>query len=333
MPGMSVAVGIIANPESGKDVRRIVTEASFVTTQEKLQHLKRILVGLGAAGPIEVLLARDAERLPERALESLPERSRPAIKMRPVVYPLSGTPADTEVGTRALGKAGAGFVIVLGGDGTNRLVHKAAPKMPLLPFSTGTNNAFPYWMEGTSLGAAAAVAAHRLRLTRPFARRLCRLRVNTPASQEIALIDVAVLEPGGQVKTVSNGKTLRELFLTRGEPWAVGLSSVLGWWDPLPARSGGGRRVLLDPGGPSNIRVPIGPGRIEPLSVRGVQALAPGEPVILAGPAVIALDGEPQLILGNGEKGSVTLEEGPRVLDPNALLEWGAREGLFRGGG
>ncbi len=42
-------VGIIANPASGKDIRRIVGNAITVDNQQKLNIVKRILVALTAS--------------------------------------------------------------------------------------------------------------------------------------------------------------------------------------------------------------------------------------------------------------------------------------------
>ncbi len=45
--------------------------------------------------------------------------------------------------------------MVLGGDGTNRLVAKKIGNIPLVPISTGTNNAFPINIDPTVAGLAA----------------------------------------------------------------------------------------------------------------------------------------------------------------------------------
>jgi predicted polyphosphate/ATP-dependent NAD kinase len=50
---------------------------------------------------------------------------------------------------------GVACVIVIGGDGTSRVVAKGSQEMPLIPLSTGTNNAFPRFLESTLAGLAA----------------------------------------------------------------------------------------------------------------------------------------------------------------------------------
>ena len=43
-------VGIIANPASGTDIRRLVAYGSVFNNQEKVRIVRRILLGLEAAG-------------------------------------------------------------------------------------------------------------------------------------------------------------------------------------------------------------------------------------------------------------------------------------------
>ena len=43
-------VGIIANPASGKDIRRLVAHATTIDNQGKVSIVRCALVGLGAAG-------------------------------------------------------------------------------------------------------------------------------------------------------------------------------------------------------------------------------------------------------------------------------------------
>ena len=64
-------VGIIANPASGKDIRRLVARASVFDNNEKINILQRILLALDAAGVDEVLIMPDYYGLGERALDGL----------------------------------------------------------------------------------------------------------------------------------------------------------------------------------------------------------------------------------------------------------------------
>ena len=45
-----VTVGIIANPASGRDIRRLVSHASVFPTAEKANMVQRVFAALGALG-------------------------------------------------------------------------------------------------------------------------------------------------------------------------------------------------------------------------------------------------------------------------------------------
>ena len=106
-----------------------------------------------------------------------------------------GTQDDSTCAAALLAEMGVGCIITLGGDGTNRVVAKACHDIPLVPISTGTNNVFPYMIEGTVAGLAAGVVASG----RVDAAKVCRrapilelLRNNEPI--DLALIDLVVTE-------------------------------------------------------------------------------------------------------------------------------------------
>src|SRR5207237_3926226 len=73
--------------------------------------------------------------------------------------PVLGSSADSTRAARLLAELDAGCIITLGGDGTNRAVAMGCGTVPLVPISTGTNNVFPTFMEGTIAGMAAGLVA------------------------------------------------------------------------------------------------------------------------------------------------------------------------------
>lgn len=327
LAGAGLTLGIIANPEAGRDVRRLVTESSVVTSQEKMGHLRRLLVGIGAAGRLPVLLAEDLEALPRRALDGIGKDRLPDLDVRDLAYELTGTSADTTRGAELLVESGAGILVTVGGDGTNRLVHGAVPDVPLVPLSTGTNNAFPLWMEATTLGLAAGLAARFGLTEEPFVKRLMRLVVEGPFGREIALVDLAVLAPTRRGRAVWNATDLAELFLTRAEPTAIGLSSIGGWTLPLAAGSAEGRHLTFTDDSGTLVSAPIGPGRFETFSVGRIEPLLSGGRVRVEGPASLAFDGEPLHVLAAGHEAHIHIERGPLVINPGAVLAWAATEG------
>jgi pimeloyl-ACP methyl ester carboxylesterase len=53
-------VGVVADPLSGRDIRRLVTQASVFPTAEKANMIQRMLTGFGAVGVQRVLLSTEA---------------------------------------------------------------------------------------------------------------------------------------------------------------------------------------------------------------------------------------------------------------------------------
>ena len=52
-------VGVVANPLSGRDIRRLVTQASVFPTAEKANMIQRMLAAFGAVGVHRALLSTD----------------------------------------------------------------------------------------------------------------------------------------------------------------------------------------------------------------------------------------------------------------------------------
>ena len=83
-------------------------------------------------------------------------------------------------------------IVVLGGDGTHRVVARACGDVPICALSTGTNNAFPEMREATVAGLAAGLVATG-RAGDGALRREAALAVDVPgAPRDLALVDVAV---------------------------------------------------------------------------------------------------------------------------------------------
>ncbi|MGI9323043.1 MAG: diacylglycerol kinase family protein, partial [Pseudomonadales bacterium] len=148
-------LGIIVNPFSGRDVRRVAARASASGHQEKQQQVTRLVLGALSQGVDEVFLAHDPFRVSERAVANLPQRKQVTI----LKFPLTHSAADTESMARLFWEAGCRVFVVLGGDGTSRIVALTLPDATLLPLSTGTNNVFPYRLEASVAGLAAGLIA------------------------------------------------------------------------------------------------------------------------------------------------------------------------------
>ncbi|MAE93424.1 MAG: hypothetical protein CL910_02060 [Deltaproteobacteria bacterium] len=329
--GAARPLGVIANPMSGRDVRRLVGRAQTQTPDAKRNQLQRAVVGAVAAGVDEVLLVRDLFRVSERAVELL----RLGATMRFLdIGKLETKPSDTLRAVEAMRKARCGALLVLGGDGTQRLVAQAWPDAPLLPLSTGTNNVFPETVEATTAGAAAGlVAAGRIELPEVATRaKLVRVRY-ADGSESIGVIDGVQIEgdhPGSYMPF--DPEKIRHMLLTRAEPASVGMSPIGGLTLPCGMEEDFGVEVECTGAGEGGrpLRVPVSPGLYRTAYVKSVRRVSLGEPVAFTGPGLIEFDGDRERVLAPGEQATLSVvREGPWVIDTRRALRVAAEQGLY----
>ena len=329
-------VGIIANPMSGRDIRRVVAQASVFPNTEKTSMVLRIIRAVGALGVERVLLSTDAFGIAAgvlrevRRLRAAPPSARvrlPEIEF--MTLPRStGSATDTTEYARIVAQRCSAAVVVLGGDGTMRAAARGLGDTPMLALSTGTNNTFPIMLEATvagmALGLIATGRAHAP-IERAKVLHVDVARADGTGRHEIALVDVCV-NTIGEIGSRAVWKTdsLRELYCTFAESDAIGLSSIPGQIMPTGRTAPHGVAVLIGPSGRSSrtVLAPIAPGLLEPVGVDACEPLHPGvtRHVGLAR-GTVALDGERELEFGPGDRIGVTLAaDGPRVIDVPAVL-------------
>ena len=323
-------VGIIANPASGKDIRRLVACGSVFDSQEKINIIRRVLLGLDAMGVEEAFMMPDDYGLGRCALEDLRLSLRASLlRLRP-----RGIQEDSTEAARMLREMGVGCIVTLGGDGTNRVTAKACGDVPLVPISTGTNNVFPYMVEGTLAGLAAGILALGLMEDHPLCFRSPRLELRRGEGLvDIALVDVVVAEAGClATRAVWEVDTVREIFLSRSRPSNIGFSSVGGCLCPLPPDSGKGLHIRVGKG-PCRVKAPIAPGLVRWVPIASHRPFGPDERIPIARvPSAIALDGEREISVRKGENLAVSIHpNGPLVVNIERALECACRLGLFRG--
>ncbi len=327
-------VGIIVNPEAGKDIRRLVAMGISSSHSEKVNILRRLLTGLDAVGVDAVLLMPEAVGLGPAALGGLGERVRERVQFLPLTT--TATAEDSTQAARMMREWGARCIVTVGGDGTCRAVAKGAGAVPLLPISTGTNNVFPRFIEGTVAGMAAGLFALKGELS-PFKRRAKRLEVlKGDRVLDIALIDAAFYDAAFQgSRAIWDLERVRGLVLTQGLPFCIGLSAIGGFLEPVGPWEERGLYLRFAPDGAGlPVVAPIGPGLLAKASVEEVQALPLGASLAVEPtPCMLALDGEREIYVGGGEQLRLRLSgEGPWVLDFEGILKESAERGLFRPG-
>jgi predicted polyphosphate/ATP-dependent NAD kinase len=320
-------VGIIANPVSGKDIRRLVAHASTFDNNEKINIVRRALLALDSLGIGEVWYLPDSYAIVERAAAT----AELALDLQPLPMEVIGNASDSYEAACRLVDLGAGAIITLGGDGTNRVVAKGCEEVPLVAVSTGTNNVFPRMVEGTLAGLAAGLAALGV-ADEAIARRPRLDILINDEPRDIALIDVvtspqqwigarAVWEPGH----------IREVVLSRIMSGEIGICGIGGMLFPDAAGSSFGAHIVVGGEGTS-VMAPLAPGIVHEVPIAGAAKVLPGESVRLqSAPGTIALDGEREIeLLTDQDEIIVTLNpHGPFVVDIPGAINQGALAGVF----
>ena len=341
-----VTVGIIANPAASKDIRRLVAQGRVVPDWEKVNSVRRALIGLQSTAVEKVVAMPDSGNLCRRAADD----SSVTLPLELLPMPPRYTEGDTMRAAAMMDEMGVGCLITLGGDGTNRAVAAATSRLPLVAISTGTNNIFPVMVEGTLAGiAAGVVAAGRLDpVETSVVSKTLRLRVNGEF-RDLALVDVAISrERYVATRAIWDLDTVHEVFLTRAEPAGIGLSSVGGRLHPLSLADVGGLRYRLGRGGAdtagdanddasraappaTTVMAPVAPGIVEPAVIAQWELLHEGVPVALEPRyCTVALDGERALTLTPDDAVEIMLaRDGPPVVQIQRTLLHAAQQGLF----
>lgn len=327
---MSGSIGIIANPSSGKDIRRIVSYGGMTTNNEKINILRRIILGIVHAGGVDTIYYMpDYIKLVEEALAGMFDNENELIKesgirIQPLQMDMLGLEEDSIRAAALLRDLGVGCVIVLGGDGTSRAVAKEIQKVPMISISTGTNNVFPLNIEGTIAGWAAGTVASGRIDCRPAIRPCKRLEIlNEDGSlRDIALIDAVILEEQHLgSRAMWDTKEFDQIFLTCCAPEYIGISSIGGQLVTIEKTDPEG--LTLNIGSGTKVCAPIAPGIFRPVEIAECARMEIGKTYpVRKTPCVIAVDGERSISVAPGTKVSIRLTmEGPLIVDTKRVLE------------
>jgi len=340
-------IGVIANPVSARDIRRVVAHAGNLQITDRVNIVLRVLQAARAAGLERALLMPDRggiRALLERHLRR-GDLLLPAIEFLPM-EPKS-TVEDTFAATRLLQRAGVAAIVVLGGDGTHRAVVReliaGGAALPIAGLSTGTNNAFPEFCEPTVTGLAVGLyASGRIaggEALVPNKLVEVSLGQGAAARRDVAIVDAVVTRDRSiGARALWKTHSLAHAYLAFAEPQAIGLSAIGGLLEPVGRRERGGLAVQLGrdvEGALLDLQVPIAPGLVCPVPVAGWQRMVADQalavPLAHGVAGTVALDGERELAFDAGERLSMTLREDAFcTLDVARCLAVAARDGLFR---
>ncbi len=343
MKSEASTVGIIANPVSARDIRRVVANATSLQITDRANIVLRVLAALKACGVERVLIMPEAGGIRghvERGLMRATHR-RDALfpDIEYVSMPITGTVTDSQTAARRMAEAGVAAIVVLGGDGTHRAVVAECGQTPIAGISTGTNNAFPEHREPTITGLAAGLMATG-RVPRSVATQANkRLEVSINGDQhDIALVDIALVsERYIGARALWRPDNFRELYVTFADPEVIGMSAIAGLLCPVSRREPGGMYLRLEHAATATqtVQAPIAPGMIIPVGVKAwepMRANHPIKPQPRAGS--IALDGERELSFSEQDEVTITLVENAfQTVDVSACMQFAARHGLQVGDG
>ena len=356
-------VGIIANPAASKDIRRLVAQGRVVPDWEKVNIVRRAMLGLQSVGVREVLAMPDSSHLVQRAADD------PHLSVEVELLRMSAlyNEGDTVRAAAAMREQGVKCVITLGGDGTNRAVARGTCELPMVAISTGTNNVFPVMVEGTTAGMAAGLVASGVVPIEEASVRSKTIAVIVDGEdRDIALVDVALSkERFVATRAIWDMNTIYEVFLTRAEPSSIGLSSIGARLQAVSLADPGGlhyriaalRQAQDEPGGgdgegrphpnpppvgegtgPNDgaaqiyVRAPIAPGSVPVVGIESWQRLADGQRVTIERRhSTVALDGERSFSVNPDNLLEVEVRRnGPPVVSVDAALHHAAASGVFR---
>jgi len=339
MNGERPVVGIIANPVSARDIRRIVAYAGNMQITDRANIVLRLLSGLGAVGIERVLIMPENSGIRQHVVRGLQRSSNLGEGRFPTVeyldMPISSSTQDSIDAADRMRAAGVAAIIVLGGDGTHRAVVSACGEIPIAGVSTGTNNAFPKFQEPTTVGMAVGLAVTETGLAEVAFRGNKLLEVDVSGHREIALVDVAVVsERYVGARALWRAQNFKELFVAFAETEVIGMSVVAGLLDPVSRDTPEGRHVRFD--NSSNpvyeLRAPIAPGVIETIGIESWSSLLPDTPYAIdQQQGSIAFDGERELSFSSDDRPTITLRTNAfRTIDVSACMQRGARARLLR---
>ncbi|MGC9100473.1 MAG: diacylglycerol kinase family protein [Caldisericum sp.] len=325
---MKGKVGIIANPQSGKDIRRLTSKASVFDNEEKVNIIERILSVFNFFNIEEIYYMEDAYGIVKKAASRIKASN---LKIIPIEMNYTFDEVDSTNASKIMQNI-VDIILVLGGDGTNRAVVKGLnmeDPVPLAPISTGTNNVFPEMIEGTTV--ALAIISYLTSIEKGGnLRREKLLNIKFNNNSDIALIDFAISkEQFIGSKAIWNEKSIIAVFVTRAEVTSIGFSSLVAFKNPIHRDDPFGGYVILGEG--EEVIFPIAPGKLAKTSIKEKGIIKENNPIkMFVERGTIVLDGERKIELFKDTEVEISLLlNGPKVLNFRKAIAEGIKNGIF----
>ncbi len=326
-------IGIIANPASGKDIRRLVSHATVVDNNEKVNIVKRIILAAQGAGVTGVMVMPDTFLIGYKAQEDLKGSRELNIPIEILDMRVKGSVEDTILAAKLMEEKGVQCIIALGGDGTSRAVAKSITVTPLISISTGTNNVYPEMLEGTVAGIAAAAVSTRTSNLGQSCRRDKRIEIYKGGKMlDIALVDCVISKQTyiGS-RAIWNPEDIQRVIVSRANPASIGFSTIVGVKKIVGEDDNFGASINVNTG-ENELVAPIAAGTMKEIRV--------DEPVIhpleemfsmtMDYKGIMALDGERELPFKKGETYHFKISrDGPYRVNIKRTIESAQINGFF----
>ena len=326
------SIGIIANPVSGKDIRRLVSYATTIDNNEKVNICQRIVLAAQEFGVEECVFMPETFMIGPKVQDNLISDGKMKAKIRTLDFPIDASVSDTVTSAAMMEKMGTGCIVILGGDGTSRAAMKSIVNTPVISVSTGTNNVYPTLMEGTVVGMAAAAVA---RMPDPYAACVRDKRIEVYINgqfRDIALIDAVVsADFFSGARAIWNPERIRRIVVSRCHPATIGFSAIPGAYVIVRDTDPFGFAVTLGEGG-ERVLASIAAGVLTRVGIHDPRRLALGEPYTFVAEerCMIALDGEREIPVAPGDSVRMTVTgNGPWRVLPRKALEEAQRLGMY----
>lgn len=327
------SIGIIANPASGKDIRRLVSYATVIDNNEKVSIVKRIVLGSQALGIDEIIFMPDYYQIGYKVINELDSKGVLKAKCTILDIPINACSQDSTIAAQYMEKLNVGCIIVLGGDGTSRAVAKGIVNTPILPVSTGTNNVYPSMIEGTVAGMSAAATSLLDEKEETCIKDKCiEVYVNNE-KKDIALIDVVISSDivlGS--RAIWDTKRIKSVMVTRCHPASIGFSTIAGSVEIVTPADNYGYSVEVNKRGDSYL-VPLAAGVLQEVKVSNNKRcfLDQDYSSYIGENCILALDGEREIRLKKGDFLTLKItKNGPYRVITNKVLEIAQKRGMFK---
>lgn len=328
------SIGIIVNPASGKDIRRLVSHATVVDNNEKVNIVKRVILSAQGCGVDRIYIMPDTFLIGYKAREDLRISKELKIDVEILNMNIKGNVTDTIKAAEIMEEKGVKCIVVLGGDGTNRAVAKAITNTPVIGVSTGTNNVYPEMLEGTVVGMAAGAIASGICSMDETCRKDKRIEILKDGQLiDIALVDCVISKQKyvGS-KAIWNMEDIDMVIVSRAHPASIGFSTIVGTSLIVRAEDDFGALIHVN-SGDQRVKAPIAAGTIQEITVDRPKILQLDESFHFDPTynGIIAVDGEREVPFKIGENIEIKItRNGPYRVIVDKTLELAQRNGFFR---